>query len=160
MRDSRTLSCPSKCDKIFPSVWYVFQHKPNFFCEMRLLERRSGNMTCFFFLSYPFSVLQNEGCVYCALGCVMTISKSCFCSLWRYSTHTSHLWALTARTTTETTYCSANHFYMYVPVWPLCFEDWSPAVEKDLSVPQPQLPTWTVWCSYLLLTHNWKLTFF
>lgn len=27
MRDSRTPSCPSKCDKIFPSVWYVFQHK-------------------------------------------------------------------------------------------------------------------------------------
>lgn len=74
----------------FPfSLIMFFNIKPKFFCEMRLLERRSGNMTCFFFLSYPFSVLQNEGCVYCALGCVMTISKSCFCSLWRYSTHTS-----------------------------------------------------------------------
>lgn len=99
--------------------------KPDFFVRWGFWKvKGKGKHELFsFFFTYPFNMLQNEHCVYCTLGGVMTISESRFRSIWHYSTHTSHLWAPTARTTTETTrptVVQKDISDMYMPVWLLC----------------------------------------
>ena len=105
-------------------------------------------------------MLQNELCVFCALGGVMTISKSRFRSVWRYSTHTSHLWA--PGNSEDHSYCSAKHFGKgaVCAVGLLCCEvNWSPAVRRTCSRRSRSHRIRTVWCGDLLSTHNWKFTF-
>lgn len=62
---------------------YVFEHKTQLFFKGGFWKKRGGNIN--FFFSHPFSVLQKEDCVYCALGVVMTISESHFRFVRRYS---------------------------------------------------------------------------
>lgn len=156
-------SCPSKCDKILPSVWYVFfEHKnPTFFVK-RGFWKEEGETFFFFFKRTPFNVLQTEDCVYCAYRGVMTLSESRFCSLRRYSANTSLISSVRTTERTETSRRTAKRSDVHVPVWLLLScEDWSPAVDKGPQCsPRPQPPTRAVWHGYLLLTHNWKLTFF
>lgn len=163
-RDSRAPSCQSKCDKILPSVWYVFEHKTQLFVQGGFWKGEGGKheLFFFFFFSYPFNVLQNEDCVYCALGGVLTISESRFRSVWRYSATpllSEHQQQGPQRKRQPSWLFSKTFWHVRASLASLCCEDGSPAVDKDLSVPQLQPPIKTVWCGYSLLTHNWKLTF-